>query len=163
MSENDFFYSVEDNTQYDSDGYFTLPVGEYRVAATNARVGETRTGGRIVIYTYTVLVGQFKNGTINYCFNIENANELAVQISRKKFNSFMRACGKSLIRNADELLNIPITIKVKSRIDKRTGSEIVEISDFIGVSPSFPTKPATATLQIPRPDSAEESSQNYSD
>lgn len=129
-------------------GFDTLPAGWYPVMVTASEVKPTKDGsGLMLVVTYTVIDGQYKNRKVFGRFNIQNKNPQAQEIAYKQLSALAHAVGHLVINDSSELHNKPLQIKVKVRpagkdaqgVDREESNDIVSwknINEQVGAAPA---------------------------
>ena len=135
-----------------SEGFDTLPAGEYRVCIVASERKKTKSGnGELIEMTLQILDGQFQNRKIFERINFVNSNPTAQQIGRGTLSAICRAVGVMTPGDTSELHNRPMRAKVK--IVKQEGyndkNEVTKYSaDKVGPAQpaaTEPTHPANAS------------------
>ena len=105
----------------------TLPAGTYTAQLAKADVKDAKnyvtTGNRYINLEFEVTDGERKGARFWSMLNLWNQNATAVQISQRELTSLCRACGKLQVSNTDELIGIPIEVKLGVKTDAQYGSQ----------------------------------------
>lgn len=106
-------FSTDD---YTGQNFDAIPADEYQLALVKAERKQSKTPGNYYLNCqFTVTKGEFKKRVIFHMFNLENANETAVEIAENNLREFMMSVGVTSIRDPwdlSKLMNIPFTAKV---------------------------------------------------
>jgi hypothetical protein len=102
-----------EDTSSESGGFEPLPPGDYTMLAIDSEMKETRKGGERLNFQWEIIEGEHKGRYIWDGFNLKNASEKAVKISKSELASLCRACGVMSPDDSAQLHNIPITARVK--------------------------------------------------
>ena len=90
-----------------------LPAGEYTAKIMKSELVPNSKGtGKILIFEFEIIGGQYMGHRLPYNVNWENPNETAVSIGKAATTSIIKACGKVICGNSTELHGIPLTIDV---------------------------------------------------
>lgn len=100
-----------------SDSYDALPPGQYEAVIISHETKQTKAGtGQYLELAMQVISGPHENRRIWDRLNLDNPNEKAVEIAKKKFAQAVQACGYTVINDEsdlDKLVDVPIGIVVK--------------------------------------------------
>ena len=133
-----------------------LPKGEYYVEVEKAETKQTANGQGVGLNTTFNVLGAVADNSqsgrklFNW-FNLQHSNETAEKIGRAEFAALCRAVGKPTVTDSDELLGVPIIVKVD--IDKKDAERNVikayKAADAAQESTpaAAPTPPPAATSQ----------------
>lgn len=131
-----------------------LPKGEYYVEVENAATKETANGQGVGLNTTFNVLGSVADNShsgrklFNW-FNLQHANEVAQEIGRREFAALCMAIGKPQVQDSDELLGVPIIVKVD--IDKKDSERNV-IKAYKASGDATPA--ATPAAPTPKPAAA---------
>lgn len=124
-----------------------VPAGLYPVQCVDAEIRQSEKGGVYIATTFEVFAGEFEGRKIFHNFNIQNANNSAVEIGKRSLKRLMVASGSSnfVLKAADELIGLQCLAKTRIKIDPEYGDQVV-ITDFreIKKEQAVETPPATA-------------------
>jgi len=110
------FFETFSPDEHETTSYDVLPAGDYSVICTAMEEKATKAGtGSYIAATFQVIDGAHQGRMVWANFNVNNANPKAEEIGRRELADLCRAVGVTP-RSSDELLNIPLTIKIA--IDK---------------------------------------------
>ncbi len=115
-----------------TDEFDPLPAGEYLTMITESSLENTKTGGRMVKLTYTIMEGQYEGRKTWSQHNIVNKSPRAEEIGRKELSRIAHAIGQPMISDTDQLLNQVIRIRVVIKNDPGYGPKN-EVKKWIGV------------------------------
>lgn len=115
-----------------TDEFEPLPPGEYLTMVTEASLENTKTGGRMVKLTYTIMEGQYESRKLWSQHNIENRSPRAEEIGRKELSRIAHAIGQPMISDTDQLLNQVVRIRVVIKNDPGYGPKN-EVKKWINV------------------------------
>ena len=91
-----------------------LPAGEYVAHIVKTEYKATKAGtGHYLSMHFSVLEGESKGRMFFTNLNLDNPNPVAVEIANKELNSICAACNQEGVEDSDELLQIPMNIKLK--------------------------------------------------
>ncbi|WP_067582769.1 DUF669 domain-containing protein [Endozoicomonas ascidiicola] len=142
-----------------TDEFEPLPAGEYLTMITESALENTKTGGRMVKLTYTIMEGQHESRKLWSQHNIENKSPRAEEIGRKELSRIAHAIGQPMISDTDQLLNQVIRIRVVIKNDPGYGPKN-EVKKWINVGgqakqgspvPQQQTPAQPSTQQPPHP------------
>jgi len=139
-----------------------LPAGEYYVEVESAVLKDTANGqGKGLNTQFNVLgsvADQSQSGRklFNW-FNLQHSNETAEKIGRSEFAALCLAVGKPTVTDTDELLGVPLIVKVA--IDKKDAERNVikayknsgEASEQAAAAPTPPPAQATPAATAKKP------------
>ncbi|MBO9484142.1 DUF669 domain-containing protein [Salinisphaera sp. G21_0] len=115
-----------------TDEFEPLPPGEYLAMITEASLDNTKSGGRMVKLTYTIMEGQYESRKLWSQHNIENRSPRAEEIGRKELSRIAHAIGQPMISDTDQLLNQVVRIRVVVKNDPGYGPKN-EVKKWINV------------------------------
>ena len=128
-----------------------LPKGEYYVEVEKAETKQTSNGQGVGLNTTFNVLGAVSDNSqsgrklFNW-FNLQHANETAERIGRAEFAALCRAVGKPTVQDSDELIGVPIIVKVD--IDKKDAERNV-IKAYKSADAAQESKPAPAPQAAP--------------
>ena len=155
-----------------------IPAGMYQAIITasggdpkDERTGEdglvsSRSGtGRYLPMTFEIIQGDYKGRQIFKNFNLENNNRQAVDIALRELKELLLAVGWDFVKNpsgpndTEEIHNIPMTLEITIRKDKKSDDERNEIKHFKprqvpgmpAAAPAAGAKPAPAAAPAAAP------------
>lgn len=98
-----------DVSEYETPEEFgIMPVGDYKLKATEAEEKETSSGGTMISATFVVIEpAEFKNRKVWMNFNVVNKSEKAQNFGRRMIAGWARAAGKPNAKDTDQLLDKP--------------------------------------------------------
>lgn len=115
-----------------TDEFEPLPAGEYLTMITESSLENTKTGGRMVKLTYTIMEGPHESRKLWSQHNIENRSPRAEEIGRKELSRIAHAIGQPMISDTDQLLNQVVRIRVVVKNDPGYGPKN-EVKKWISV------------------------------
>lgn len=142
-----------------TDDFEPLPAGEYLTMITGATLENTKTGGRMVKLTYTIMEGQHESRKLWSQHNIVNSSPKAEEIGRKELSRIAHAIGRPQINDTEQLLNQVVRIRIVIKNDPGYGPKN-EIKKWINVGgqqmqhapqPHAPTHNPTPAVQQASP------------
>jgi hypothetical protein len=99
-------------------GFEPLPSGDYLVQCIEAKVQESKSGGKYIKAQFKVVSGNYENRRFFENFNIENSNEMAVQIGLSALRNFVESAGAPLqIESASNLEGLVCMARLKVKKD----------------------------------------------
>lgn len=103
-----------DSSRYENMSNFEpIPRGKYPCQVTKSEMKKTKDKkGQYLEFEYTVIKGEFKGRKIWSRMNIVNASPVAVEIAQKELATLIRACGKGVIQDTQQLHGIPFILNV---------------------------------------------------
>ena len=102
-----------DNNETQTDNT-PVPAGEYLSHIIKTEIKETKAGtGHRLNLTFKILDGDHEGRVFWQGLNISNPSAVAQEISRKELNSICKACGLEDVEDSDELLQIPLIVRLK--------------------------------------------------
>lgn len=132
-----------------------IPAGMYQAVIKAADMKKTKAGGDMVTAQF-LIVGPAHQGRVVFAnFNIKNTSEVAETIGRQQLGELLRATGKNVIEQTDELIGATCDIKVAIKPaagQYEAGNEIKGYRAAAGGMPSIPQaqeKPAASTQPAP--------------
>tara|TARA_R110000868_G_scaffold92457_7_gene256644 strand:+ start:4443 stop:4901 length:459 start_codon:yes stop_codon:yes gene_type:complete len=88
-----------------------LPPGEYPAIITDSVSKITKAGtGEYIELTIQIIDGVYSGRRVWDRLNIHNPNDKAQEIARGQLNALKQACGVALLKDSEQLHNIPFTI-----------------------------------------------------
>jgi len=126
-------------TKEEMDDFSVVPADTYNVQVVKTETKETKDkaagraeSGLLLKLQFKIIDGKFKGRIIFGQFNLENDNASAVEISRKQINTMCKAMGLNAedVQDSNEMLNIPLQIKVKIKPASGNYPEGNEISFY---------------------------------
>lgn len=135
-----------------STGFDPIPAGKYKAIISESEMKDTKSGtGQYLQLTFVVVEGEYENRKLWARLNLDNPNDQAVGIARAELSAICRAVGVLKPKDSGELHEIPLTIKVVTRLNKQSGELTNEIKGYepatAGAVPSM--APATASATPP--------------
>lgn len=115
-----------------TDEFEPLPAGEYLTMITESSLENTKTGGRMVKLTYTIMEGPHESRKLWSQHNIENRSPRAEEIGRKELSRIAHAIDQPMISDTDQLLNQVVRIRVVVKNDPGYGPKN-EVKKWINV------------------------------
>ena len=115
-----------------TDDFEPLPAGEYLTMITGATLENTKTGGRMVKLTYTIMEGQHESRKLWSQHNIVNSSPKAEEIGRKELSRIAHAIGRPQINDTEQLLNQVVRIRIVIKNDPGYGPKN-EVKKWINV------------------------------
>jgi len=105
---------IEETADLGDYGDFELlPVGDYLVMMTEAKMKDTRSGtGKYINATFMIVDGKYEGRKLWDIFNWENENKKAVDIGKRQFATLCRACGNNAPDEIEDLFNIEVVVRV---------------------------------------------------
>ena len=117
--------------------FVPIPVGKYKVAITASERKKTNkepkpgeVQGEMILFTYTVIDGEFRGRKLFDRLNIINANKTAQEIAEGCLSAICRSVGVMVPRSTEELHNIPFIVDVKIRAAKDGYDESNEVKGY---------------------------------
>ena len=126
----------------EAEEYEPLPEGWYDAVAKKAEWVPTKAGNGH-FQKWTFVVGP-EHRTLIARFNIDNPNQQAVEIAQRKLASFVRAAGKTAIRDTDELIGVHVRMRLtleEAREGYRASNEVAAFAPAGGKA-AAPNPPA---------------------
>lgn len=119
MSRLDQTFRTEDVAP---DQYEPLPIGDYRAEIVASDIKPTKDGtGQYIQFEVQILDGDYAGRRVWDRINLWNSNETATRIAHQTMKKILDACGKGAIDDTEEVHQIPFTLKVMMRQNKKTG------------------------------------------
>ena len=115
-----------------TDEFEPLPAGEYLTMITESSLENTKTGGRMVKLTYTIMEGQYESRKLWSQHNIVNSSPKAEEIGRKELSRIAHAIGQPMISDTEQLLNRVVRIRIVIKNDPGYGPKN-EVKKWINV------------------------------
>lgn len=125
-----------------TDDFEPLPPGEYLTMITEASLENTKSGGRMVKLTYTIMEGQYESRKLWSQHNIENRSPRAEEIGRKELSRIAHAINQPMISDTDQLLSQVIRIRVVVKNDPGYGPKN-EVKKWMGAGQSMQGTPVS--------------------
>ena len=127
-----------DSNKIEPVGKFVpIPVGKYKVAITASERKKTNkepkpgeVQGEMILFTYTVIDGEFRGRKLFDRLNIINANKTAQEIAEGCLSAICRSVGVMVPHLTEELHNIPFIVDVKIRAAKDGYDESNEVKGY---------------------------------
>jgi hypothetical protein len=133
-----------DASQVDTSSYSELHEGQYVAVINKAERKPTKRGDAEYLSLEFQIVSDHQNGRkLWQNLNLWNANQDAVKIAFASLASICKAVGVLKPTDTDQLVNKPMRITIKHKLDKSSGEVQARISKF------EPTTPQTSTPQAP--------------
>jgi hypothetical protein len=117
--------------------FVPIPVGKYKVAITASERKKTNkepkpgeVQGEMILFTYTVIDGEFRGRKLFDRLNIINANKTAQEIAEGCLSAICRSVGVMVPRSTEELHNIPFIVDVKIRAAKDGYDESNDVKGY---------------------------------
>lgn len=133
-----------------NDGFEPLPAGAYTAVICESEWKETKGGtGRMLVLTFEVIDGDYKNRKVWARLNLENPSAQAVEIARGQLSAICRAVGVPAPGDSTELHDRPLVLKVALRKREDTGEMTNEVKGYSPVAAKQPASNGTATPQKP--------------
>ena len=128
------------------DDFTPLPAGQYKVIIIADELKTTKAGnGSYLQLTMQVVEGEHEGRRLFDRLNLDNPNQETVDIANRTLASIGRAVGRMVIRNSQELHDIPMMVKVVVKPAKGDFGASNEIKGYISLTgKSAPKSPATA-------------------
>ena len=105
--------NTEGNKEGQDDRSVMAP-GDYLMHIVKTEFKETKKkDGHYLACQLKVIEGENKGRVVFINLNLDNPNPVAVEIANKELNSICQACGLEGVEDSDELLNIPMSVKLK--------------------------------------------------
>lgn len=117
------------NTVEPNAGFSPLPAGKYLAVITEDEMKESARG-RYLQLKFEVIEGEYNGRNLWARLNLEHENPKAVQIARGDLSAICRAVGVMQLRDSVELLNIPLVITVRCKVDANTNEMRNEIKGY---------------------------------
>lgn len=138
--------------------YSPIPAGDYMVIIDKVEAKETKSGGVGLNTVYQVVDGQHKGRLLFDFINVENKNEIAERIGRKRLCELSWACGfTDTVDDTDKLLHKPFKVGVVVEKDNyksnRDGCEVMQNT----VKKIHFSKPEAVPVGAPVEDTEEDS------
>lgn len=103
----------------DERSFEPIPQGVYKVQAIEAKIEDTKSGsGQMLVLTLEIIDGPFANRRIWDRLNIKNENPQAQSIAVRAMADLCLAIGLAQVRDTDEFLFKPLSVRVGIRQDK---------------------------------------------
>jgi hypothetical protein len=135
-----------DASQVDTSSYSELPEGQYVAVINKAERKPTKRGDAEYLSLEFQIVSDHQNGRKLWeNLNLWNANQDAVKIAFASLASICKAVGVLKPTDTDQLVNKPMRITIKHKLDKSSGELQARISKF------EPTTPQAASTQYAPP------------
>ena len=126
-----------------SQPFEVIPAGKYICQVVNSEMRPTKSGdGRYLWLEMAVLEGEFANRRLFDRLNLVNSNQQAVEIARKQLSALTGACGKTYIKDSEELHLIPIMVTVRVRPAKDAYDASNEIRGYEPLNGAAPARRA---------------------
>ena len=137
-----------------SQPFEVIPAGKYICQVVNSEMRPTKSGdGRYLWLEMAVLEGEFANRRLFDRLNLVNSNQQAVEIARRQLSALTGACGKTYIKDSEELHLIPIMVTVRVRPAKDAYDASNEIRGYESLNGAAPaavaSQPAAARKAPP--------------
>lgn len=99
-----------------------VPAGQYNVIITDSSFDNNKNNtGKVLILTYQIMEGPFKDRKIFENLNLINPNKQAEEISKKALNSIGVALGFNKVEDSVQLHNKMLTIEVTVKKSEEYG------------------------------------------
>lgn len=99
-----------------SESFDVIPPGTYTAVAIDNEWLETRAGnGHYLKLCFEIVGPEFAGRKVWANLNLDNPNEKAVQIAMRDLAALKEACGKPNAQDSDELMQIPVNLKITVR------------------------------------------------
>lgn len=135
-----------------SQPFEVIPAGKYICQVVNSEMRPTKFGdGQYLWLEMAVLEGEFANRRLFDRLNLVNSNQQAVEIARRQLSALTGACGKTYIKDSEELHLIPIMVTVRVRPAKDAydaSNEIRGYESLNGAAPARGTAPRAAPAAV---------------
>lgn len=113
-------FSFNAATVTPSTGPEAIPAGWYHAKITDAEIKPTADGtGTRLNLKFEILAGQFVGRKVFTGLNIKNSNAQAQEIAYHDLSAIQHAIGRIQINDTNELLGVPLNIKVKVRGERK--------------------------------------------
>lgn len=136
-----------DASQVDTSSYSELPEGQYVAVINKAERKPTKRGDAEYLSLEFQIVSDHQNGRkLWQNLNLWNANEQSVKIAFESLAAICKAVGVLKPTDTDQLVNKPMRITIKHKLDKSSGELQARISKF---EPTFAAIPQAPTQYAP--------------
>jgi hypothetical protein len=120
-----------DASQVDTSSYSEIPEGQYVAVINKAERKPTKRGDAEYLSLEFQIVSDHQNGRKLWeNLNLWNANQDAVKIAFASLASICKAVGVLKPTDTDQLVNKPMRITIKHKLDKSSGELQARISKF---------------------------------
>lgn len=103
--------------------YEPVPPGWYDVTINSAEVTDTKAGtGKYIKIRYDIIGPSHQGRVVFGNLNIRNPNAKAESIGRAQLNELMQAVNITRLANTDQLVGIPVSIKLSVKDDPNYGA-----------------------------------------
>lgn len=149
--ENNVGQSIDFNpVQYDlQTAMEKMPAGWYKAVINAAAIEETAAKNGIYLkLEFKIIDGPFNGRKVYNNFNLKNPNQQTVEIAMKQLATLCGCINKwNRISNTDELLNIPLQIKLSDKGD----SEYNDVKGYRDINGNDPVKPGAGAQPMAAP------------
>lgn len=125
-----------------------IPTGNYEAIIVDSVMKSTRAGtGSYLQLELEVITGTYAGRKLWARLNLQNPNQKAVEIAHRELASICHAVGVLEPKDSCELHNLPLIVKVETKIDPTTGEKSNEIKGYAAKvkQAQAPTAPAAPT------------------
>jgi hypothetical protein len=147
-----FFNTGFDAAKVEPQSFEPLPEGEYIAIVEKAEEKLTKDkNGAFLNLRIKVVDGKFKNRTVFKNINLKNASATAQAIGLGELSALCRAVGVLQPRNAFELCNRPLKIKVRHKPDRDGRGLVNDVFAFAASATQAPQVRSPAIAAAPGP------------
>ncbi len=106
-----------------SAGFEPIPAGKYQAVIVDSELKQTKSGsGEYLELVFEIIAGEYRNRKLWTRLNINNPNAEAARHARADLSAICRAVNVINPGDSIELHNLPLTITVRVKKDKETGT-----------------------------------------
>lgn len=137
-----FFNTGFDAAKVEPQSFEPLPEGEYVAIVEKAeeKLTKDKTGAFLNL-RMKIVDGKYKGRTVFKNINLKNASAAAQAIGHGELSALCRAIGVLQPRNAFELCNRPLKIKIRHKADREGKGLVNDVFAFSPASSAAPVPP----------------------
>lgn len=92
-----------------------IPPGQYPAVIVSSELKDTKTGGKMIVFTIAITQGEYAHTEFKDYVNIVNKNPQTVEIAYQTIANMGKAAGLKTINDSSELHNNAMMIEVKTK------------------------------------------------
>ena len=113
-----------------SNSHELIPAGWYNAVIVESDLKTTKDGsGKYLQLCFEIIDGEYKNRKVWTNLNLYNRNEATVKMAQNALALICGAVGVVVVHDSEELHNIPLSIKIKSR-EKASGDMVNDVAGY---------------------------------
>jgi len=140
----------------ESSGDFPcIPAGDYNAIATKSRYDDNqKKTGKCATYWFDLIGDHYAGRKLTHSFNLSHTNPMTAEIGKREFNDFRLACSSGPVKDTDDLLDIPVIIRVGVKEDRNSkfcdaNGNVNEIKRFMAIGKDEKSSSKTASIHKP--------------